>query len=200
MNISLIAFDDFTDIDIYFLWDLLNRIEYPEWKVKILGTKAHHISMTGLRLETHGHISEANKSDAVLFGSGMGTRKLMNDTYYLNVFKLDPSLQLIGSMCSGALLLGGLGLIKGLEVTTYPTASGLLEQFGATYIEKPIVVNGNIATAAGCLAAVELSAWVSNRLTSPETTETMLSSVLPNGKGLESLQLTVLEEVSINGL
>jgi hypothetical protein len=70
------------------------------------------------------------------------------------------SKQLIGSMCSGALILAALGLLRGISATTYPTAIEELRGFGVEVeTTKHLVTHGNIGTAAGCLAAVDLMGW-----------------------------------------
>jgi hypothetical protein len=48
MKISIVIFDEFTDIDLFLMWDLLNRVRIPDWEVRIVGDKSHHISTTGL--------------------------------------------------------------------------------------------------------------------------------------------------------
>lgn len=184
MKISIITFDDFTDIDVFLMWDLLNRVERSDWKVRILGDKQQHTSSTGLMLPTHGYLSEANSSDAVLFSSGKGTRTKMRDEAFLRAFRLHPERQLIGSMCSGALLLAALGLLRGMPATTYPTAKTLLESFGVTVIEQPFVRQGNVATAAGCLAAQRLAGWVIESLLDTATKDAVLRQIQPVGEGL----------------
>jgi transcriptional regulator GlxA family with amidase domain len=184
MNVSIIAFDDFTDIDVFFMWDLLNRVKVKDWRVQILGEAAHHTSVTGLVIPMHGHIEAANNSDVVLFASGQGTRKKIKDEKFLSTFKLNPEKQLIGSMCSGALILAALGLLEGKQATTYPTAKKVLEGYGVEVIEKPFVLEGNIATAAGCLAAQYLAGWVIETCISAEMKATVLRSVMPVGEGL----------------
>jgi transcriptional regulator GlxA family with amidase domain len=184
MQISIIAFDNFTDIDIFFLWDVLNRVKSPDWQVKILGDKDHHISSTGLTIPMHGHLSESSASTAVLFASGKGTRDKINDQQYLKSFNLDGSRQLIGSMCSGALILAAMGLLSGKSATTYPSAKILLEGYGVNVVEQPFVCEGNIATAAGCLAAQYLTGWVIERLIGKQMRETVLKSISPVGEGL----------------
>ena len=37
MRISIVIFDDFTDIDLFLMWDLLNRVRLPEWELRIVG-------------------------------------------------------------------------------------------------------------------------------------------------------------------
>jgi transcriptional regulator GlxA family with amidase domain len=184
MNLSIIAFDDFTDIDVFFMWDLLNRVKVKDWQVQILGEASQHTSVTGLAIPMHGHIEAANHSDAVLFASGQGTRKKIKDEAFLNSFRLNPEKQLIGSMCSGALILAALGLLEGKQATTYPTAKKALEAYGVEVVEKPFVLEGNIATAAGCLAAQYLAGWVIERLIGAEMRQTVLRSVMPVGEGL----------------
>ncbi len=184
MKIAIIAFDDFTDIDVFFMWDLLNRVKLSDWQVKLLGDATHHTSVSGLTIPMHGHLEEANECDAVLFASGQGTRKKINDKAFLSAFKLNPDKQLIGSMCSGALLLAALGLLAGKRATTYPTAKKALEGFGVEVIEKSFVMEGNIATAAGCLAAQELAGWVIERLVNAEMRALVLQSIMPVGEGL----------------
>ncbi|MFM7278531.1 MAG: DJ-1/PfpI family protein [Microcystis aeruginosa] len=184
IRITLVAFDDYTDIDLILMWDLLNRVHLPNWSVRLVGESNYHRSMTGLTVPVHGRITEANSADAVLFTSGKGTRVKIKDNAYLSMFQLDPERQLIGSICSGALMLAALGLLEGKRATTYPSAKPLLEQYGVEVIEKPFVVEGNIATAGGCLAAQYLAGWVIERLAGEEIREAVIASCQPVGEGL----------------
>ncbi len=132
----------------------------------------------------HGTIEECNDADVVFFASGAGTRALIKDNEYLQRFKLDPENQIICSMCSGALVLAALGLLDGITATTYPTAIKELESYGVEVEDKPLVVHGNIATAAGCLAAVDLVGWTIEKILGAEVKNEVIASVQPVGKGL----------------
>ena len=195
MKISLVIFDQFTDLDLFLMWDLFNRVRLPEWQVRILGERAEHVSATGVSVQTHGRIEEANDSEVVLFVSGQGTRAKMKDLEWLKRFQLDPQRQMIGSICSGALLLAALGLLAGRTATTYPTSKQILESFGVTVEEKPFVSHGNLATAGGCLAAQYLVGWVLEQKANREWKELVLKSIRPVGEGLsfaDAEQLTAL--------
>lgn len=182
----IVTFDKFTDIDVFLPWDLLNRVKFRDrdFQVKIVGTGATHRSVCGLDLATQGFIEECNDADFVFFGSGPGTRDVIKDSDYLRRFYLNPDKQVIGSMCSGALIIAALGHLQGLSATTYPTAFEALRNFGVEVIEDThLVTHGNIGTAAGCLAAVDLVGWAIEKMYDKKVREDVIASVLPIGQG-----------------
>ncbi|MEZ5427587.1 MAG: DJ-1/PfpI family protein [Pyrinomonadaceae bacterium] len=181
---SICIFDKFTDLDLFLMWDLLNRVRVPGWRVKILGDGKKHISATGIEIKTHGGLEEANSSDAVLFVSGQGTRDRIADDGWLGRFDLDPERQLIGSICSGSLILAKLGLLRGKTATTYPTSKSVLEELGIEVVEKPFVAHENVATAGGCLAQQYLIGWVIENLADKTWRDLILRSIQPVGEGL----------------
>jgi transcriptional regulator GlxA family with amidase domain len=184
MQSSIVIFNEFTDIDLFLMWDLLNRVRLPNWKVAILGEASEHTSATGIPVRTHGRVEEANQSDVVLFVSGQGTRKKMVDREWLSRFNLNADKQMIGSICSGSLLLAALGLLEGKTATTYPTSKAALEGFGVSVVEEPFVRHGNIATAGGCLAAQYLAGWVIETKADAEWKRLVLKSIQPVGEGM----------------
>jgi putative intracellular protease/amidase len=157
------------------------------WSVSILGTAPRHTTLAGYELETHGTIESARDMDAVVVASGALTRELMNDAEYLARLLLDPDDQYVCSQCSGALLLAGSGILAGLEATTYPTAREQLEGKGAIFTDKPLVTHEKIATAAGCLAGVELDRWLLTQLIDAETADKCINSGEAWGRGIESV-------------
>jgi transcriptional regulator GlxA family with amidase domain len=182
----IVAFDNFTDIDVFLPWDLLNRVKVRDksFEVKIIGTAPTHRSSCGIDVATHGFLEEANDADMVFFTSGRGAREAIKDPAFLQRFSLDSEKQLICSMCSGALLLAALGHLNGLSATTYPSAFEALRGFGVQVIEdKHLVAHGNIATAAGCLAAVDLMGWAIEKMYNSEVKDAVIASVLPVGQG-----------------
>jgi len=163
---------------------MLNRVRVDGWSVKILGDSEVHISATGMPVQPHGRIEEANDADAVIFISGQGTRDRILDEAWLSKFDLNPGRQLIGSICSGALILAKLGLLEGRRATTYPTTKNLLESLGVNVVEEPFIASGNVATAGGCLAQQYLVRWVVEHLADAEWADLIVRSIQPVGEGL----------------
>lgn len=132
----------------------------------------------------HADLEECNFADLVYFSSGPGTREFIKSDALLKRFRLDPDNQIICSMCSGALILAALGILKGISATTYPTAVEELRGFGIEVeTAKHLVTHGNIGTAAGCLAAVDLMGWAIEKMYDPKVRQDVIASVLPVGLG-----------------
>ncbi len=190
MQLSIVAFDRFTDIDVFMPWDLLFRAKAAgasDWNIKILGKTDHVTSVAGLKIPTHGRLEETKDSAAVVFASGIGVEDVLKDRAFLDALHLDESRQLIGSMCAGAIILAEKGLLKGRTATTYPTYFKRLATYeGVQPVEEAFVPHGNVATAGGCLAAQNLSAWIMEKLVGRELAEAVLASILPVGQGCKA--------------
>ncbi|MBN3785935.1 DJ-1/PfpI family protein [Burkholderia sp. Ac-20353] len=181
-TIALVAFDHFTDIDLFLMWDILGRNRH-DWNVRILGMKHELVSAHGLRVDTHGPLADANRADVVLFSSGKeGVPAAIADDAFLGAFRLDPSRQLIGSICAGAFILDALGLLPERRATTHPEARTALRAAGVEPDDRPFVSHGNVATAGGCLAATYLVGWCVERLFGAEKRWQTLRPVLPAGQ------------------
>lgn len=186
-KISIVAFDNFTDLDVFMPWDLLSRAKAAgadDWSVRILGKGEHVTSVAGLKIPTHGRLNETKDSAAVIVASGIGIEDALKDPEFLSAVQLDEKYQLVGSMCGGALLLAKKGLLKGRTATTYPTYFGKLAEYeGVKPVEEPFVPHGNVATAGGCLAAETLCSWVMEKLESKALADSVMASILPVGQG-----------------
>lgn len=75
------------------------------------------------------------------------------------------------SVCTGALLLGAAGLLRGVPVTTHWAVRDQLRTFGAEPVEQRVVVHDRIATSAGVSAGIELGLTLVDRLTGPEVAQ-----------------------------
>ncbi len=188
-KVGIVLFDDFTDVDFFLMYDLLGRTT-DSWTVSILGTKSEHNSHLGMKVKTDGHISEVTSQDVVLITSGKrGIPEAMKDTGFMSALSLDPNKQLIGSICAGSFILHELGLLKGKPLTTNPDAKSVLQSMGGDVQNLPLVVEGNVATAGGCLSLMYLIGWLAERLFDSDTRKAIQNQLIPAG------QLELFEEL-----
>lgn len=188
-KVGIVLFDDFTDVDFFLMYDLLGRTD-DSWTVSILGTKSEHTSHLGMKVKTNGHISEVINQDVVLITSGKrGIPAAMKDAEFMSALKLDPDRQLIGSICAGSFILHELGLLKGKPLTTNPDAKAVLQNMGGDVQDLPLVIEGNIATAGGCLSLMYLIGWLAERLFDSNKRRSIQNQLIPAG------QLELFEEL-----
>ena len=181
-RIAIIIFDQFTDIDLFLMWDILGR-NTTDWRVSLLGAKPEHQSAHGLPVQTHGHLCEASDADAVLFCSGkVGVKAFLADEANIRALSLDPARQLIGSICAGAFILARLGLLGKGPATTHPDAQQELASCGIHVVDQALVSNGRVATAGGCLSALYLTGWLIETLFGPDKRKEALRELLPAGQ------------------
>lgn len=76
MRATIVAFDDFTDIDLFLAWDLLKRV--PGLETTIVAATPSILSSTGIRVEVHGTLADVESADGVYITSGRGTLSLIH--------------------------------------------------------------------------------------------------------------------------
>ncbi len=182
MRIAVLTFDGFNEIDSFVASHILNRVKRPGWKAEITCPADSVQSMSGVRVAAERQIEFANEADAVIVGSGRLTRQIIEDEGLMSRLELDPSRQLIGSQCSGALVLARLGLLGLQPACTDLVTRPFLAAAGVQVLERPLFAAGNVATAGGCLSAVYLATWVLWRLSDRKTVEEALAYVAPVGE------------------
>jgi transcriptional regulator GlxA family with amidase domain len=96
--------------------------------------------------------------------------------------QLDPSRQLIGAQCSGALVLAKLGLLDGVSACTDLATKPWVQEAGVNVLDQPFFARGNVSTAGGCLASQYLATWLIARSEGIEAAKSALHYVAPVGE------------------
>ena len=94
----------------------------------------------------------------------MGNERLIN---YLRF--AEHAAELLGSVSTGAFVLGAAGPLEGRQATTHWAYYKVLEQFGATYVRKRWVEDGKFISSAGVSAGIDAALALAARLTDEET-------------------------------
>ncbi len=182
MQIAILTFDGFNELDSFIAAGILNRMKAKGWKAHITSPTAEVTSMNGVTVKAERGLDFAAEADAVLIGSGIKTREIANDADLLSRIRLDSTRQLIGAQCSGTLMLAKLGLIGALPACTDLTTKPWVVEAGVDVLDAPFVAHGNVATAGGCLASHYLATWVIARGGSVEDAAAAIHYVAPVGE------------------
>lgn len=182
MHIAILTFQGFNELDSFVALGVLHRIKRPGWRVSICCPEPTVTSMNGVVVHAQSTLAEAATADAVLVGSGMQTREVVDNPAIMSALRLDPARQLIGAQCSGTLVLARLGLLGAVPACTDLTTKPWVQAAGVEVLNQPFYAAGNIATAGGCLASPYLAAWVIARTEGEAATRAALHYVAPVGE------------------
>ena len=179
MQIAVLTFDGFNELDSFVVAAILNRLKPQGWKAHITSPTEEVTSMNGVTVRRQRPLSFAAEADAVIIGSGIKTREVAADPDLLAQIRLDPSRQLIAAQCSGALVLAKLGLLAGVPACTDLTTKPWAIEAGVEVLNTPFFAKGNVATAGGCLASQYLAAWLILRGAGRVAAEAAIGYVAP---------------------
>ncbi len=182
MHIAILTFDGYNEIDSLVALGILGRVRKPGWRVSIASPTPRVTSMNGVTLEAQCSIADARSADAVIVGSGVKTREIVQDAALLSSLQLDPARQLVGAQCSGALILAKLGLLNGVPACTDTITKPWVQEAGVEVLNQPFYARGNLATAGGCLASQYLAGWIIARLDGLDAADAALRYVAPVGE------------------
>ena len=136
MRIAIVTFDGFNELDSFIASAMLNRVQQPKLKALIVCPSDSVTSMNGVVVQAQAPLSVARDADAVIVGSGIHTRDVVKDPDLMAALKLDPTRQIIGGQCSGALVLAKLGLLANVPACTDTTTKPWVQEAGVKVLEQ----------------------------------------------------------------
>jgi putative intracellular protease/amidase len=113
---------------------------------------------------------ELPNPDIVLVPGGMGTFDALADEALVAwIASAGAQARWTTSVCSGSLLLGAAGLLRGVKATSHWAVLEMLSQYGAEPVSERVVVEGPVVTAAGVSAGIDMGLTLLAQLSDVET-------------------------------
>ena len=162
LTIGALIFPLMDQIDFTGPFEVLSRI--PDSTIHVIAkTKSQVRDIQGLILTPQMSIVEAPEFDVLLVPGGFGQQQLMNDEEVLSLIRNHfKAGRLVFSVCTGALLCGAAGILRGRQATTHWAAWNLLPYYGAAPVRSRVVVDGNLVTAASVTAGLDAALVVAS--------------------------------------
>jgi cyclohexyl-isocyanide hydratase len=155
LNIGSLLFEDLDQIDLTGPFEVLSRL--PNSTHRIYAKAMDPVrDVMGLRIMPDAMLAEAPQLDILHVPGGPGQQALMEDEEVLGWLRSQAEgAKKVLSVCTGALLFGGAGLIHGRRATTHWASFHLLPWFGAIPVDDRVVVDGNWIFAAGATSGID---------------------------------------------
>ena len=155
LQIGSLLFEGLDQIDLTGPFEVLSRI--PNSTYRLYGKTADPVrDLKGLRLTPDAAIADAPRLDVLHVPGGFGQEALMEDDEVLGWIRRQAAgARSIFSVCTGALICGAAGLLRGRRATTHWASFHLLPLFGAIPVNQRVVLDGNWVFAAGVTAGID---------------------------------------------
>ena len=155
LNIGSLLFEGLDQIDLTGPFEVLSRIPNATHRIYAKSIAPVHDVM-GLRITPDATLAEAPQLDILHVPGGRGQEAVMEDEDVLGWLRRQAEgAKKVLSVCTGALLCGAAGLIRGKRATTHWASFHLLPWFGAVPVDERVVIDGDWIFAAGVTAGID---------------------------------------------
>jgi transcriptional regulator GlxA family with amidase domain len=182
LKIGILVFDDAEELDFVGPWEaftMTNEVferqgkERPHEVFLVAESESAVRCAKGMRVLPDRTVGQCERLDILLIPGGQGTRREAKNEALLGwIARIAAGCTWITSVCTGALLLTAAGPAKGKRVTTHWAFVETLRARGeASEVLEHVryVRDGNVVTAAGVSAGIDMALWLIGQLHDPAT-------------------------------
>ena len=172
-NLAILLFDDVEELDFcgpFEVFNLVNEVTGEQYFNVFTVAANHRLVKThnNLQVMPDFSLSAGPEPDILVIPGGIGSRAALRDEMVMRWLKtLAPRVELLLSVCTGALILAEAGLLDGLQATTHHTCfDELAERAPQASLVRDVkyVDNGPIILSGGISAGIDMSLYVVARL------------------------------------
>jgi cyclohexyl-isocyanide hydratase len=170
-QIGLILFPKLTQLDLTGPFEVLARL--PNADVHLIWKDLEPIvSDVGLRILPTKTFADCPDLDVICIPGGPGMNELLEDEEVLAFVRKQGAIaRYVTSVCTGALVLGAAGLLKGYKAATHWASMQFLEAFGATPVNTRVCIDRNRITGGGVTAGIDFGLLLAEALSDRMTAE-----------------------------
>jgi cyclohexyl-isocyanide hydratase len=167
-HVGMLLFPGLTQLDLTGPFEVLSRI--PDGAVHLVWKDTQPVrSDVGLGLLPTVSFAECPPLDLLFVPGGGGQIPLMEDAATLDFLAAQGArARWVTSVCTGSLLLGAAGLLRGYAAATHWAFMPLLPLFGARPVDERVVVDRNRITAGGVTAGIDFGLRMLAEIAGPE--------------------------------
>src|ERR1700744_1123823 len=171
LQIGLVIFPKVTQLD--FTGPLQVFSSLPGAKVHLIWKRIEPVASDSvLTLTPTATFADCPQLDVICVPGGAGSDDMVNDEEMLDFLRRQAAgAKYITSVCTGALVLGAAGLLRGYRATTHWTAMEFLEKFGAVPTKTRVCVDRNRITGGGVTAGIDFALTLVSILVDRPTAE-----------------------------
>lgn len=162
-SVGLLLFPNLTQLDLTGPFEVFNRA--PDTDVRLIWKSREPItSDTGLTVMPTATFDDCPPLDVICVPGGPGVAALMEDDDVLDFLRRQAAAaKYVTSVCTGSMVLGAAGLLRGKRATSHWMSRPMLADLGATPVAERIVADGNTITGGGVTAGIDFALSIVGR-------------------------------------
>jgi transcriptional regulator GlxA family with amidase domain len=169
VNIAIPIFERLTALDAIGPYEVLSRLPGAEVRFVAAQPRPKRTENGMLGLVADASFAELPEPEVIVVPGGLGTRELMYDEPTLEwVRHAHEHSDWTTSVCTGSLVLAAAGILDGLEATTHWLLLDALREHGAIPVERRVVEQGKVITAAGVASGIDMALTLAARIAGPK--------------------------------
>ena len=167
-RIGMLIFPRLTQLDMTGPYEVLARL--PDTKVELIARTREPVTTDrGMQIVPTTTYADCPPLDVIMVPGGPGQQDLMEDEEALAFLRKQAAgAKYVTSVCTGSLVLGAAGLLKGKRATSHWAAIDHLALLGAIPVSEKVVTDGNIVTGAGVTSGIDFALTLAAMLESEE--------------------------------
>jgi len=193
---GIILFPDFEELDAMGPRETLGmmaRLTSNEWRVVIVSQDGKPVrGFLGTSIVADHSFADCPPLDVIVVPGGQGTRTEVDNPQMIDfVREAGANAQYVTSVCTGAFILHRAGFLSGRRATTHWGAIGQLRELGDVEVmEERFVQDGNVITAAGVSAGIDMALYLASLLTDRQTAQNVqkMMEYYPQPPSLEEVR------------
>lgn len=173
LQIGFLLFPGVQQLDLTGPYDVLASM--PDTQARLIWKTLDPVrSSTGLILTPDTTFEDCPPLDVICVPGGSGVSKLIPDDETLAFLRHQAdTARYVTSVCTGALVLGAAGLLRGRRATTHWAFHELLEPLGALPVKARVVRDGNVLTGGGITAGIDFALTLAAELIGDEAAQAL---------------------------
>lgn len=164
LSIGMVLYPNMTQLDLTGPYEVFARL--PGARVYLIAASLEPVrSERGLRLVPDVDFAHAPELDILFVPGGPGQRQVMEDAMLIDFLReRGARARYVTAVCTGTLLLGAAGLLRGYRATTHWLSLDLLAPLGAIPVAERVVIDRNRITGGGVTAGIDFALTVAATL------------------------------------
>jgi transcriptional regulator GlxA family with amidase domain len=173
VKFAFLFYEGMTALDMIGPHEILSRLPGVE-AVRVAKRPGAVHTDSGVVFEAEAGFADVPAADFLLVPGASSATSMQDDPQTLDwVRAVHATSRWTTSVCTGSLILGRAGLLRGLRATSHWAAIDRLAQFGARPTNQRVVEDGKVMTGAGVAAGIDMALTLAARVGGPNLARTL---------------------------